>query len=193
MQPRMLIVAGPPGSGKSTAFPVYTFGLDSFNADDQAAALNGGSYQGISQEIRSRVGKQFEKFVTEHIEARKSFAIETTLRTDVTFRQAELAKKAGFRIEMLYVSGGDFDNCLKRVIVRGFAGGHSAPAALLKAIYTASLQNLPRAIREMDELWVYDNSRAGTIPKLTLEATGGKIGFMEEPVPVWLAAIIKEH
>jgi predicted ABC-type ATPase len=40
----MFIVAGPPGSGKSTAFPVAAFGVDSFNTDDHAAALNNGSY-----------------------------------------------------------------------------------------------------------------------------------------------------
>jgi hypothetical protein len=35
----MFIVAGPPGAGKSTAFPVSGFGVDFFNADDRAAAL----------------------------------------------------------------------------------------------------------------------------------------------------------
>jgi predicted ABC-type ATPase len=40
MSPKMFIVAGPPGSGKSTAFPVSGFGVDFFNADDRAAALN---------------------------------------------------------------------------------------------------------------------------------------------------------
>jgi predicted ABC-type ATPase len=34
MRPRMYIVAGPPGSGKSSAFPVSGFGVDFFNADD---------------------------------------------------------------------------------------------------------------------------------------------------------------
>ena len=41
MSPRMAIIAGPPGSGKSTAFPVSGFGIDFFNADDHAAALMG--------------------------------------------------------------------------------------------------------------------------------------------------------
>lgn len=190
MQPRMVIVAGPPGSGKSTAFPVNSFGLDSFNADDRAAALNGGSYQGISREIRARVGKEFEDFVAEHIEARKAFAIETTLRTDITFRQAHLASKAGFQIEMVYVSGGDFESCLRRVTIRGFAGGHSAPAKQLRKIYDASLQNLPRAIREIDQVRVYDNSRFLQIPKLVLEALGGKVEYLEKPIPEWLAGVM---
>jgi hypothetical protein len=41
----MVVVAGPPGGGKSSLFPVSTFGISHFNADDRAAELNGGSYK----------------------------------------------------------------------------------------------------------------------------------------------------
>ena len=189
MRPRMVVIAGPPGSGKSTFFPVSDLGLDGFNADDRAAALNGGSYQNISLDIRARTGKEFEHFVVDHIKTKRTFAIETTLRTDITFRQAQLAREAGFQIEMVYVCAGDFDSCLHRVIARGFLGGHSAPADQLKKIHSASLRNLPRAIREMDKLRVYD-SRLGETPSLVLEAISGKIEFMRKPVPVWLTSAL---
>lgn len=186
MQPKMVVVAGPAGSGKSTTFPVYSFGLDSFNADDCAAELNTGSYQGITAAIRIQVGKELEDFVLERITAGTSFAIETTLRTDVTFRQAQMSREAGFRIEMLYINAGDFQNCLTRVIARGLTGGHSAPAERLKRIYEASLQNLPRAIREMDGVRAYDSSRSGLSPELVLEAICGKLEFSSNPMPDWL-------
>jgi len=76
MQLRMVIVAGPPGSGKSVAFTVNSFGIDFFYADDQAAQLNNASYQGISLEIRVAVNKEFERFVVEHIQQHKSFAVD---------------------------------------------------------------------------------------------------------------------
>jgi hypothetical protein len=57
----MVIVAGPPGSGKTTRFPVAEFGVDSFNADYRAAQLNAGSFRGISKEIRSLVNVEFQK------------------------------------------------------------------------------------------------------------------------------------
>jgi Ni2+-binding GTPase involved in maturation of urease and hydrogenase len=34
-RPRMIVVAGPPGSGKTTYFPVTALGIDSFNIDDR--------------------------------------------------------------------------------------------------------------------------------------------------------------
>ncbi len=129
----------------------------------------------------------------ERIRSRTGFSIETTLRTDISFRQAQLAKEAGFEIEMLYINAGSFENCLMRVIARGFAGGHSAPAELLRTIYEASLQNLSRAIREMDEIRVYDNSRLGLVPELVLEAISGEIEFKRKPVPDWLANALDVH
>ncbi len=122
----MIVVAGPPGSGKSVAFPVDSFGVDSFNADDRSAQLNNGSYQGISLEIRAIVNKEFEGFVEDHIRNHKSFAIETTLRSDITFRQAGQARAEGFEIQMRYIALNGFAQNLKRVIARALAGGHSA-------------------------------------------------------------------
>ena len=89
----MFVVAGPPGSGKSTVFPVSGFGVDFFNADDRAAALNGGSYIDIPRVIRDQVNQLFERFVMDHIERRVSCAFETTLRTGITFGQAAVAKR----------------------------------------------------------------------------------------------------
>ena len=63
MSPKMIRVAGPPGSGKSSLFPVWSFGVSYFNADDRAAELNGGPYVSISKEIRAVVIREFEEFV----------------------------------------------------------------------------------------------------------------------------------
>ena len=122
----MFIVAGPPGSGKSTAFPVAAFGVDHFNADDRAAALNNGSYRDIPRDIRSRVNILFETFVLDRIGARSSFALETTLRSAVTFEQAALARRAGFVVEMRYLCLPNFERRLERVKMRADRGGHSA-------------------------------------------------------------------
>ena len=87
----MIVVAGPAGSGKSTVFPLALFRIDFFNVDDRCAALNGGSYAGISAEIRARAGAECRAFIEEHITSRTSFAVETTLRTEAALEQATAA------------------------------------------------------------------------------------------------------
>ena len=69
------IVAGPPGSGKTTRFPVAEFNVASFNADSRAAQLNDGSFLAISKEIRSQVNVEFQKWILDHISARSDSAI----------------------------------------------------------------------------------------------------------------------
>ena len=190
MPPRMIVVAGPPGSGKSSIFPVSSLGVSYFNADDRAAELNGGSYVGIPKHIRIVVNREFEAFVLGCIERRASFAIETTLRSVVTFEQAALAKAAGFTTEMRYLALRDFAMHLERVKARADAGGHSASEATLLATYRSSLANLPKAIAEMDDLWVYDNSPVGGPPKLVLESEKGLPRFLTENPPDWLTTAL---
>lgn len=54
-RPRMVIIAGPPGAGKSSIFALSDFAENVFNADDRAAELNGGSYQSIPLSVRAAV------------------------------------------------------------------------------------------------------------------------------------------
>src|SRR5215831_759849 len=190
MPPRMIVVAGPPGSGKSSIFPVSSFGVSCFNADDRAAELNQGSYVGIPKHIRQSVNCEFESFVLRCIENRTSFAIETTLRTPVTFEQASLAKAAGFTTEMRYLALRDFAMHFERVKARADAGGHSASEITLRTTYKSSLANLPKAIAEMDDLWVYDNSPVGGPPRLILESEKGVVRFLADDPPDWLTTAL---
>src|SRR5262245_9377090 len=91
------------------------------------------------------------------------------------FDQASLAKRAGFRAEMRYVALDTFERYLERIKMRADRGGHSAPESLLRAIYESSIGNLPRSIREMDFVFVYDNSRWGQVPQALLQAANGEI------------------
>jgi predicted ABC-type ATPase len=156
----MVIVAGPPGSGKSSAFPVANFGTRYFNADDRAAELNSSYYIGIPNRIREIVNQEFEAFVADCIASHQSFAIETTLRSTVTFDQAKRAKDVGFTTEMRYLALESFAMHLERIKQRADAGGHSASERTLRRIHDSSLANLTRAFAEMDDLW------STTIPSL---------------------------
>jgi len=182
----MIVVAGPPGSGKSTAFPVSGFGVKFFNADDRAASLNGNSYLSIPMHVREQVNREYEVFVNSCILRRESFAIQTTLRSAVTFEQAAKAHDAGFAVEIRFLSLASFQLHLDRVKTRADAGGHSAPEEILLAIHRASLKNLLRAIDVADEIWIYDNSTFGGPPTLVAQAKQGTIAYLADNLPAWL-------
>ncbi|MFN0104211.1 MAG: hypothetical protein ACKV2U_19265 [Bryobacteraceae bacterium] len=120
--------------------------VDPFSNDDYCARLNGQRlvgaapvYTGMTPEIRRQGGAAMQKFIENHIAARRSFAFETALR-DVTFEQARRATANGFRVEMVFVAAGPVEEHIKRVANRGEFGGHSASEASLREIYAPSVE-----------------------------------------------------
>src|SRR4051812_18064480 len=116
-RPRMIVIAGPPGSGKTRYFPVTAFGIDAFNIDDRCAQILG-SYHAIPRDVRRAVAKECERFVLDHIDGGKSFAVETTLRTAAPIDQATLARKRGFATEMRFVATDSIAENVSRVLQR---------------------------------------------------------------------------
>lgn len=109
-----------PGSGKTTYFPVASFGLDAFSVDDRCAQIVG-SYRAIPPSVRKAVSKECESFVLAHIRRKRSFAIETTLRTLVSAEQARKARRRGFRTEMIFLCTASADINVERVLQRAQA------------------------------------------------------------------------
>ena len=183
-RPTMTVVAGPPGSGKSIRFRVHDFGVDSFNVDDRCRELSG-SYQGIAPEVRKQAQEEGERFVREHILNGTSFAVETTLGgRAVAIEQARQAKEAGFFASIIYVATGDAELNIERIRQRGLAGGHSAPAEVIREIHRQSLGNIAAALRVFDRGEVYDNS--GSNPRLVLRVADGRVVEAPQPVPDWV-------
>lgn len=116
---------------------------------------------------------------------------ETSLRSGITFEQAGLARRAGFTVEMRYLGLITFEMHLERIKMRADRRGHSAPESVLRRIYDASIENLPRAIREMDFIHIYDNSQWGTAPKLLFQAESGETIYRADEFPAWLVKALE--
>ena len=188
--PRMFIVAGPPGGGKSSVFSLSNFADHVFNADDRAAELNVGSYESIPLSVRAVVNREFKEFVHANIRARTSFALETTLRSMITFEQARLARGNGFQVSMWYIALDTIERHIERVKRRAALGGHAASEKTLRIIHASSLNNLPLALNPeksgIEIIRIYDNSRFESRPSLVLEARRGHIARLAENFPWWL-------
>ena len=189
----MIVVAGPPGSGKSSRFPLSRFGVDWFNADDRAAELNLGSFHKIPAEIRSRVNVEFQQWILNHITTRDGFAIETTLRSPITFEQARLAHGHGFWTTMDYVSVGSVEESVRRIAERSYRGGHSASEKLVADIYEKSTKNLLTALdfgeSGIEVVRIYDNSELRGQVRQLLSFRRGRALSMSSEIPAWLEGL----
>lgn len=170
----MIVVAGPPGSGKTSSFPVSAFGVDGFNIDDRCAQILG-SYRAIPRHVRRAVAKECERFVQRHIETTRSFAVETTLRTKAAIEQAQLAQARGFATEMIFVATDSVDENLRRILQRAQGGGHGASEREVRAIHEASLSNLAAAIDAFERVDIYDSTALWSTPQFVATSHGGRI------------------
>jgi len=191
----MIVVAGPPGSGKTSRFPLSSFGIDWFNADERAAELNPGSFRGIPTEIRSRVNLEFRQWILHHIRARKSFAIETTLRSLITFQHSRLAYEHGYWTAMDYIAPGSVEESIRRIIERSYRGGHSASERLVREIYDKSMMNLFTAL-DFDEsrievVRIYDNSELGGRVRQLLSFRRGRPLWVAAEIPAWVESLFR--
>ena len=193
----MIIVAGPPGGGKSSLRPVRDWGVDWYNSDDRAAQMNGGSYHNIPVKVREAAGQQLQHFIDSHIAAGESFAFENALRTDSGLQQARRAKEMGFQVLMDYLAAGPVEEHIRRVKNRALLGGHSASERKLRDIYSNSMINLVQAFEEsrlqnIDRLQIFDNSGPPGKPRLVLNMIGGIPHFIAAEIPVWLESALAD-
>ena len=191
----MTVVARPPGSGKSSRFPLSSFKVDRFNADDRAAELNLGSFRKISSEIRALVNIEFQRWILDHISARQSFAIETTLRSPITFEQSRLNRDHGFWTAMEYVMAGTVEESIRRIMERSYRGGHSASERLVTEIYDKSTKNLLSALdfgeSGIEVVRIYDNSEVGGKVRQVLSLRRGRLRSIANEIPAWLESLLK--
>jgi predicted ABC-type ATPase len=172
------------------------FGCDFFNADDYAAMLNGGSYIGIPRSIREQVWPVCEKFIEDHIAARRDFATETTLRSSIIFDQMKQAHDAGFYVRFRYISVDSISMSIDRVAGRADLGGHSGSEDTVRDIRSKSLANFPRVLHQLghsiDFLNIYDNSAYDMAPRLIASFQARQITYLAPELPAWMEEALRQ-
>ena len=90
--------------------------------------------------------------------AGRPLVVETTLAGHGVLRLMAVARRAGYRIELHYVSVDSPEQALTRIRTRVAQGGHDVPEADVRRRFARSLAHLPAAIERSDEARLYDNA-----------------------------------
>lgn len=193
LPPHFLIIAGPNGSGKTTAYKkvdLKIFGQSVWiiNPDALAARIRQVERKGLDDANKESVVR-IGKWLDASIDAHQSVGVETVLSTDKYRERVLRAKSLGFTITLVYVILASPDLNIERVQQRVARGGHDVPHDKIVARYARSLNQMPWFLNQADNAVLYDNS--GDQLKLIGIKHADKLSLDKKAIPTVLAAISK--
>ncbi|WP_179404338.1 zeta toxin family protein [Burkholderia guangdongensis] len=182
MRPQVWVVAGPNGSGKTTFARKFLFGrLPVVNPDDIAEADR------VSPVGAGRLAIRRQQAL---LEAKESFAFETTLSGRHELDLMKQAALYGYKVNLVFIALGTPDLSIGRIVQRVLDGGHDIPAVDVKRRYERSMKNLPDALRLADRAFLIDNARAR--PRVLISIDAGKLKRVGRDLPPWAAEALSK-
>ena len=158
-KPRCIILAGPNGAGKTTfarQFLTEAEGIRHFvNADLIASGLSP-----LHPELAARAaGRLLLSELNRLMTVGEPFALESTLSGRTYVDLLLRMKRAGYRIEMVFLKLESAELAIKRVAHRVKHGGHHVPEADVRRRYQRGWPNFAALYRPLADAWaVYENS-----------------------------------
>lgn len=151
-RPIVVALAGPNGAGKSTFFHSHLqpAGLRFVNADRIARELR------LEPYAAARVADALRR---ELVRQRESFVFETVFSDPVGDKLTFLREtaQAGYTVVLCFIGVSEPAVCEERVAMRVSQGGHDVPSEKLLSRFPRVMSNLKAAIRELPNVWVFDN------------------------------------
>jgi len=107
----------------------------------------------------------------ELIEARESFALETTLAGRTYARRLRCMKEEhGYEIELIYFWLPSADFAVNRVAIRVSQGGHNIPEAVIRRRYKLGISNFAKLYSPLANRWlILDGSWSPSLPIVAFE------------------------
>lgn len=159
MKPRIFVLAGVNGAGKSsvTGVAVRSRGMNYFNPDEEAAALQQDSGCSL-EEANARAWTEGKERLEQAIAERTNFAFETTLGGNTIPLLLGKAADEGFDVRIWFVGLSSVQQHLARVRARVSSGGHDIPEEKIRERWDAARRNIILLMPRLTELRVFDNS-----------------------------------
>lgn len=159
--PRLFIIAGCNGAGKTTAsytlLPELLNCEEYVNSDEIAKGLS--PFRPSLAAIRA--SKIMMERIHELIDEGKSFGIETTLSTKTLAKIAVDAQKRGYKVNIIFFWLRIPELAIERVKLRVASGGHDVPEETIRRRFGLGLDNLFKLYLPICDYWmILDNSNS---------------------------------
>ena len=162
MKPRLVVIAGPNGSGKTSITEQFR--------DLRHKWMRGCVYVNPDEIARERFGdwndpsavlsaaRYAENLRERLLQERADFAFETVLSTPEKVDFLKRAAQAGYFIRMFFVGTDHPKINAARIVSRMEDGGHAVPIEKIVSRYAKSLTNALLVARFAERAYFYDNS-----------------------------------
>ncbi len=170
--PKLFIIAGCNGAGKTTAsYSILPEMLDCrefVNADEIAKGLSPFNPESVAIDA----GRLMLQRMYDLLSMDEDFAFETTLASRSYVKFIEQAQSKGYFVSLLFFWLPTPEQAIERVATRVNEGGHNIPSDTIRRRYFSGIRNLMALYAPICNYWViYDNSSADM--KIRIVASGG--------------------
>ena len=180
-RPVIVAVTGPNGAGKTTFYHAHLApaGLRLVNADVLAGALALDPYAaaGVADALRRQLVTQRESFVFETV-----FSDPVGDKLDFLKETAQ----AGYNVVLCFIGISGPEVSEVRVAMRVSQGGHDVPTEKLLTRFPRTMANLKAAIRELPQVWIFDNDDLRRPFRQVAVFQNGHTVSLTKPAPKWL-------
>ena len=192
-RPTLCIVAGPNGSGKTSATIQLLHNEWAENSiyinPDNIAQEQFGDWNSPSAVLKA--AELATQMRYDCLRQKKDFVFETVFSSEEKVKFVEQAKSEGFFIRIFFVCTENPEINVKRITRRYLNGGHEVPISKIVSRYYKSLLNIGKVIPLVDKVYVYDNSVEDQMPKLLYRTVDGQLFKKSvEDIPEWAKVLI---
>ncbi len=192
-KPKLLIIAGPNGSGKTSVTSKilkhdWVEGCTYINPDNIARDVFG---DWNSPEAVMKAAQYATTQREDCIQNNQSFLFETVLSAPDKLDFIAKAQNAGYFIRLFFVGTDHPSINASRIAHRVMEGGHDVPITKIVNRYAKSIANCSQAALLVDRMYVYDNSVDDAFPKLLFKTINGKVEKIYTEVNPWAKDILQ--
>lgn len=183
--PRLIVLAGSNGAGKSTFFELFLreTGLRFVNADLIARTIAPEDPGSAAYAAAQAAEIERRTLLAE----RESFCMETVFSDPAGAKLSLLrdAQAAGYHVHLVFIGIESVELSEARIVQRVLAGGHDVPTDKLIARFPRTLANLEAALGFVDSADLHDNSDAERPYRLIAHFERGECVERSTPMPRW--------